>query len=60
MVRDNKDIDVYNVKEIAKAFGVDRITIYRWNKKGILPLKRMGGRYFAQRKDIETILSVKG
>ena len=60
MRRDDKVIDVYNVEEIAKVFGVNRMTVYRWNKKGILPLKRIGGRYFAQKKDLENILLIRG
>ncbi len=51
-----EDINIYNVEEIAELFGVNRMTVYRWNKNGLLRLKKIGKRYYAQKKDLETLL----
>jgi excisionase family DNA binding protein len=58
MRADKKDISVYNVEEIAKLFGVNRMTVYRWNKNGTLRLKKIGRRYYAQKKNLEALLRV--
>lgn len=56
----NTDLQIFKTEDLAKLFGVHKWTIYRWRKNGILPLTRIGNRYYAERKDIEKLLNAQG
>lgn len=47
--------ELMKVSDIAKLFGVHRITIYRWNRKGIINLLRINGRLYGRKKDIYSL-----
>jgi len=50
---------ILNVKDIAEIFSIDRITVYNWRNKGILPLFRIGGKLFAKQEDIQKLINEK-
>ncbi len=35
-----------------KMFGVNRLTVYKWIKNGLIPAKRLGTKYFIKLEDI--------
>lgn len=51
------DKEFYTTKEIIELFGINRQTLHRWRKKGIIQYKNIGERKFIYKKqDIEKLL----
>jgi excisionase family DNA binding protein len=44
------------VRDIARLLNVHRLTIYRWNQKGVLNLLRINGRLYGNKKEIYRLL----
>ena len=47
------------VKEVVALLGVDVSTLHRWNKQGILPRQRVGGKVLYRVEDVEPILKTR-
>lgn len=45
--------------EVALVFGVTTATIYRWNKRGLLPCVRVGRLVRFRRRDVERVQEAK-
>ena len=60
MVKNNNERDIMTTREIMDIFGVERDTVYRWHRKGILQLTKVGGKFFAKREDVEKIIQSIG
>jgi len=43
-------------EEISKKLNVSCVTLYRWEKKGILKKRKIGGKVYYKIKEIEAIL----
>ena len=37
---------LYSLRELTKLLGIERITLIQWIKKGILPARRIGKKYY--------------
>lgn len=48
-----------SVKEVVSLLGVDVSTLHRWNKQGILPRQRVGGKVLYRVEDVEPILKTR-
>ena len=44
------NITIYTVEQIASMFSVKEKTVRGWAKKGLLPTKKIGTRYFFEEK----------
>lgn len=51
-----QDAEILNVRDIAAVFQVDRETIYAWKKQGLLKMHKVGGRFYADREDVEKLI----
>jgi excisionase family DNA binding protein len=60
IITNKNERDILTTREIMNIFGVERDTVYRWHKKGILRLKKIGGKFFAKRADVEKIIQSIG
>lgn len=60
IITNKNERDILTTREIMDIFGVERGTVYRWQKKGILNLKKIGGKFFAKREDVEKIIQSIG
>ena len=49
----------YKPSEIGKMFGVDRFTIYGWQRRGILNMQKINGRFYATEDDIRRLFEQK-
>ena len=45
-----------SVEEVAELLEVNQGTVYRWLKKGVLPGKRLGAKYFLERTKVMEML----
>lgn len=45
--------------EAAEFFGVTRQALYKWFRGGILPNRKLGGRYVVYRSDIERLIEYR-
>jgi excisionase family DNA binding protein len=46
-----------NLNEAAKILNINRATIYRWSKQGILPIYKMVGKSMVKKADVDKVLA---
>lgn len=58
----NKKISDYDEflssDEVEVIFGVSRTTVWRLRKKGIIPFKAVGRRFYVKKEDVKKLLGV--
>lgn len=57
MKNNNSSNNLLTVDEVSKKFKVNRITVWRWERDGLLKGKKMGRRKYYAVSDIEKIIN---
>lgn len=57
MTNNNSSDNLLTVDEVSKKFKVNRITVWRWERDGLLHGKKMGRRKYYAAADIEKIIN---
>lgn len=57
MTNNNSSDNLLTVDEVSKKFKVNRITVWRWERDGLLKGKKMGRRKYYASSEIEKIIN---
>ncbi len=54
-LKEMENAEILNVRDIMALFRVDRETVYDWRRKGLLAMKKIGGRWYAKTEDVRKL-----